>query len=304
MKILITGATGFIGSKLTQQLISLNHSVNILTRNKLKAEEKFKSDKINFFEWKDVTTLPPKEAFENIDAVINLMGENIGAKPWSEKQKIKLRQSRVEATQNIVNQIHNLKLSSLKVFVSASAIGIYPVNLKSNIDENTPAGYGFLAKLCQEWEDASISLEQSTRRVIVRTGVVLEKNDGALKKMLPPFQLGLGGPIGDGNQFMSWIHLDDVVNVYLKILNDTQFKGTYNAVSPNPVSNFDFTKALGHALNRPTLIPVPGIALKLALGEMSSIILDSQRIVPTNLISSGFQFKYEQIDSALDAILQ
>lgn len=304
MKILITGATGFVGKKLTTKLISSGHTVHILTRDRQKANQIFKHPDAITFEWKNTLELPPIEALDGINGVINLMGENIAAKKWTEEQKTILKQSRVDATINLVKAIEaNLK-SPLNFFISASAIGIYPVNSNKTFDEDSPLGNNYLAELCKQWEAATNGLTKTKRKVIIRTAVVLEKNGGALKKMLPPFQLGLGGPIGDGNQFMSWIHLDDLINLYLCAANENIYNGVYNAAAPNPVNNFDFTKALGHALKRPTLIPVPTQPIKILFGEMSSVILDSQKVVSKRLPELDFHFNYKTIDSALNAIFK
>ena len=302
MKILITGATGFVGKKLTAKLLELGHEIHVLTRDIQKAKNIFPQSKVTAFLWTNNLELPPSEALVGIQGVINLMGENIAAARWSEEQKTKLKISRVNATENLIKQIEISLSNPLEFFVSSSAVGIYPVNTKKILDEESQAGNNYLANLCKLWEEATSGLTKSKRKVIIRTGVVLEKSDGALKKMLLPFQLGLGGPIDDGNQMMSWIHLDDLVNIFTAVATDSKYNGIYNAVAPTPVNNFDYTKALGSALHRPTLFPVPAIALKLAFGEMSSVILDSQEIIPKRLVAEGFQFKYPTIEQALNAI--
>ena len=304
MKILITGATGFVGKSLTQKLLERGVEINILTRDAQRATKSFSGSKIQAFEWKDNLAAPPKEAFIGINGVINLMGENIAAKRWSEEQKAKLIQSRVDATKNLVNQIESSLSNQLDFFISSSAIGFYPSNSPNTIDEASSNGEGFLAKLCSDWENASAGLTKAKRRVIIRTGVVLESYDGALKKMLPPFKLGAGGPIGNGQQIMSWIHLNDLVKIFIQATEDQKMQGIYNGVSPYPVSNLEFTKALGKALHRPAIIPVPQVALKIAFGEMSSVILDSQKVVPKKLEEIGFKFDYPKIDQALNHIFQ
>lgn len=304
MKILITGATGFVGTALTKKLLAQGHELNILTRHIDKLPELFKNSKIAAFEWRDTSTAPPLESISGIDGVINLMGENIAAKRWSADQKKKLHTSRVESTINLTSLLNQNLKSPLEFFISSSAVGIYPVNLQENLTEDSKTGHNFLAKLCKEWEAAAYTLTKVKRTVIIRTSVVLEKHGGALAKMLPPFKLGLGGPIGDGNQFMSWIHLDDLVNLYARAVTDSNLSGMYNAATPHPVSNFHFTKALGHALHRPTLFPVPAAALKLAFGEMSSVILDSQKIVSKRLPEANISFDYETIESALNKIFE
>lgn len=305
MRILITGATGFVGRSLVERLLQAGHEINVLTRNIESAEKCLTSTShIQFFEWNNQRELPPAQALSQIDGVINLMGENIAAKRWSTDQKEKLRLSRVEATKNLILQIENVVSKPLDFFISSSAIGIYPTNTSETFNENSRKGHSFLATLCLDWENTLNLLTKTKRKVIIRTSVVLEKHDGALKKMLPPFMMGVGGPIGDGNQIMSWIHLDDLVALIIKATSDERFTGAINAASPSPVNNFDFTKSLGRAIGRPTLLPVPSIALKIMFGEMSSVILDSQAVVSSRLNDLDFQFQYPTIDSALQAIFK
>lgn len=304
MRILITGATGFVGTVLTNKLIESGHEIYVLSRDKNKAKHIFPSEKVTAFEWSDNLVPPPAEAVTNIDGVINLMGENIGGKRWSPDQKRKLRQSRVDATLNLIKQIENVRTTPLDFFISASAIGIYPVNSPNTLNEDSHEGYSYLAQLCKDWETTLETLTKTKRKVVIRTAVVLDEGGGALEKMLPPFKLGLGGPIGNGNQMMSWIHRADLVALYMAAATDETYNGVYNACAPHPVCNFDFTKALGDALHRPTIFPVPTLPLKLVFGEMSTVILDSQAVVSKRLPEAGFQFKYETIDSALNAIFR
>ncbi|MGZ3809226.1 MAG: TIGR01777 family oxidoreductase, partial [Bacteriovorax sp.] len=288
----------------TEKLLNEGHEIHVLTRDKDKARSIFPDSKVTAFEWKNNLELPPVEAINGVNGVINLMGENIGAKKWTEEQKKKLVESRVDATKNLVTLIEQKLNRPLDFFITASAIGIYPINSKIVLDENSTTSNTFLASLCKKWEAASEGLSKTKRRVVVRTSVVLEKEDGALKKMLLPFKMGLGGPIGEGNQMMSWIHRDDMVNLYASAVRDERFVGVYNAAAPHPVSNFEFAKALGHALHRPTLIPTPASLIKLIFGEMSTVILDSQAVVSKRLPEVGFKFKYETIDAALNAIFK
>lgn len=304
MKILITGATGFVGSTLTQHLLDQGHEIVILTRNKDRTPTLFKNSKVKIFEWKNYNTSPPIESIHGINGVINLMGENIGAKRWSDEQKKILYDSRVVATKNLTDIINKNISDPLNFFISASAIGIYPVNRNEALNEDSGIGDNFLAKLCHDWENAAHTIQNVSRLVIIRTALVLEKHGGALAKMLPPFQMGVGGKIGDGRHIMSWIHLEDLVNLYASAVTDTKFEGIYNASAPFPVDNIHFTKALGQALHRPTIFPVPAFILKLAFGEMSSIILDSQKIISKRLKEQNFKFKYETIEAALNKIFE
>ena len=304
MKILITGATGFVGTALSKKLLSEGHTLHILTRSSEHLPEVFKDSRVQAFTWADTSTPPPLASIEGINGVINLMGENIAAKRWSDEQKKKLHTSRVESTKNLTALLNDHLKSPLDFFVSASAVGIYPVNLPTVLTEESAAGKNFLAELCKDWEAAAYTLTKVKRIVIIRTAVVLESHGGALAKMLPPFKLGLGGPIGDGKHFMSWVHLNDLVNLYAKAVTDTNVVGVYNGSAPHPVDNFTFTKALGSALHKPTLIPVPAIGLKIAFGEMSSVILDSQKVVSKKLPEVQFEFQYETITSAMNAIFK
>lgn len=301
MKILITGATGLIGQELVVKLLNADHEVNVLTRNIKQTSKKFNSHKINLFEWKNINDNLPNDAFTGIDVVVNLMGENIGAKRWTASQKEKLYSSRITATKNIIKKLNELELDHVS-FIGASAIGFYPVNQQDEIDESFKKGDNFLANLCHDWESCLNLLSPLSRKVIIRTGVVLSSSGGALQKMLLPFKLGLGGPIGNGEQVISWIHIDDIVNLYFQAIVDKNFNGIYNATSPNPVSNLIFTKELGKSLRRPTLFPIPRFFIKLIFGEMSTIILDSQKVLPKRLLKEGFAFKYPDLQSAFNNI--
>ena len=292
MNILITGGTGFVGRRLVDSL-KKNHRLTILTRNPSKKQ---KDKNVSFCPWDALSGDPvPPEALDGIEAVVNLMGENLAAKRWSPRQKQKLEASRIAGTHNLIKSINH----RIKVFVSAGAIGIYPADKEEIITEETPPGNGFLAELCKNWEKEVQKLELCDRTVQLRIGVVLEKTGGALEKMLPPFRLGLGGPLGNGRQIMSWIHLDDLIRLIASALKNPSYAGIYNAVAPHPVSNGEFTKALGRTLRRPTILPVPAPILKILMGEMSSLLLDSQKIVPRRLLEQGHSFLHPQIEDAL-----
>lgn len=294
MKILITGATGLVGSKLVDRLISQGHSVHILTRKSL-----FGRTGIEYFRWEDYNQLPPKEAFIGIDSIVNLMGENIGDHRWTESQKKKIYESRVIATRNIVKIVGELSIKNIS-FINASAIGIYQKNLEICLDENDSFfPDDFLSKVCFDWESALNDLDSSVRKVIIRTGVVLSKDGGALKKMLLPFSLGLGGTVGKGSQVMSWIHIDDLVNIYYNAICNENYRGIFNAVAPGFVNNYDFTKWLGNILHRPTIFPLPSFVVKIIFGEMGSILLDSQKIKSTNLPLIGYEFVHKDLNNVL-----
>jgi uncharacterized protein (TIGR01777 family) len=303
MHILITGATGFIGKTLSKKLLAEGHQLTILTRDKNSVPDFLKNSNIRIFEWADTSILPPPESILGINGVINLIGENIAAKRWSNEQKKVLYDSRITATKNLTSLINQNSITPLDFFISASAIGIYPINHNEALNEDSELGEGFLADLCKSWEAAASTILETERIVIIRTAVVLESSGGAFKKMLPPFKLGLGGPIGDGSQIMSWIHSEDLVNIYINAATNKHFKGIYNACAPFPVNNRHFTKVLGKVLHRPTIFPVPALFLKILFGEMSSIILDSQKIISKRLSDENFKFKYESIELALKNLL-
>lgn len=298
MKILMTGGTGFVGQRLLKKLYSEGHKVVVLTRNPDKARLN-ESTGADFHRWDGISEDVPPEVFEGVEAVINLMGENIANKRWSEQQKQKLQKSRINATQKLVEGIEKNIKEPLKVFISASASGYYPVNSGNTLDESCGAGSGFLSKLCQDWEAATEGLTKTQRKIISRTGVILGPEAGALNKLLPIFKIGAGGPIGDGSMMMSWIHVEDMVKAISEWLTEDKYDGVYNMVAPNPVTNKVFTKALAKAVRRPAIFPVPPFMLKLMMGEMSTIVLDSQKLVPKRLEEAGFKFNHPEIEEAL-----
>lgn len=303
MKILMTGATGFVGKKLVKKLSDSGHVIHVLSRDKNSKSAKAISSMAKVFEWSAPHGEIPSDSLDGVEAVINLMGENIGDKRWSDTQKLKLSESRVDGTKNLIQAIQKKSLH-LKCFVSTSAIGFYSVNKDEALDESAPKGDGFLSDLCEQWEKAISTLDQCDRKVIVRVGVVLGKGGGALGKLLPLFKLGLGGPVGAGKQIMSWIHREDLVQIYVNAIEDSKYTGILNAVAPQPVSNKEFTKALSQAVGLPAIFPAPPFALKLAMGEMSTIVLDSQKIISTQLPKFEMKFKFPDIQSAMLAVVR
>ncbi len=301
MKVLITGATGFVGKKLVARLLKDNHEVNVLTRDALKSLNIFKSNNVHHFEWKNTEELPPADAFKGVQGAIHLMGENIGESRWSEAQKEKLYRSRVTST-NKINEVLIQNNIALDFFISGSAIGIYGSKDNQVLTEDSSPSDDYLAKLCIDWEEAANKIKNANRIVTLRTSLVLDLNGGALKKMLLPFKLNLGGTLGNGNQFMSFIHLDDLCELIVKIMNNNNFKGPINAVSNEPITNYEFTKALGKNLNRLTPFPVPSTVLKLALGEMSQILLDSQRVKSNRFEELQFHPQYKTADDIFKKI--
>lgn len=297
MKILITGSTGLIGSALASSLTSGGHTVRRLLRSSRQAAG---SDAV----WDpSAGTLDP-QALEGMDAVVHLAGENIAGGRWNSRRKAKIRDSRVNGTRLLSETLSRLS-SPPAVCVCASAIGYYGNRGDTILNEGSPAGSGFLPDVCREWEAATVAALQKGIRVInLRTGIVLSPAGGALAKMLPPFKMGVGGKVGDGKQFMSWIALDDVVGAIEHALTNKRFTGPVNAVSPNPVTNLQFTRTLGSVLRRPTIFPMPALAARMAFGEMAdALLLSSTRVQPARLIGSGFQFRYPSLESALRHLL-
>lgn len=297
--ILITGATGLVGRALSASLLEKGHTLHVVTRSGEKATKTFGTS-VNPICWNAREPLPPVSS--QVEFVVNLMGENIGEGRWNKAKKRRIEESRIGGTAHLVEGLKTQGLN-LKAFVSASAIGFYPVNTGGPLDEESPPGSdSFLSALCQGWEEkAKDAVAQRT--VILRIGVVLGKGGGALKKLLPLFSLGLGGRAGSGKQMMSWIHLDDLVSIFEAALFDARLEGPVNATAPGPVTNGEFSRSLAKALARPCLFPAPGPLLKLALGEMSCLVLDSQEIYPRKLEAIEFPFRFGHIHEALEDIV-
>ncbi|MDX2471208.1 MAG: TIGR01777 family oxidoreductase [SAR324 cluster bacterium] len=296
-KILCIGATGFIGSYLVPALREKGFEPVIFSRRPKKTKEI----------WPDldvVSSLEEIPAEANFHAFINLAGAGIADKRWTDERKKILLESRIDSTSAMVALIERLKMKP-EVVIQGSAMGWYPFSEERSFDESEPHAENYLGQLCSHWESAAGALEAlSIRTCFVRTSLVLDASGGALKKMLPPFKLGLGGKLGHGKQWMSWIHLDDQVGGILHLLNNPNCQGAFNFSSPEPVTNRDFTELLGAALGRPTLFPVPALALKLALGEMSCLLLQGQRLKPTKLLESGYHFQYPSLKTAFSKIFK
>ena len=297
MKVVITGGTGFVGKVIIRQLLSSGHEVVVLTRNVAKAAISLGSN-CQYFQWDDVKTPPPAVAFEGSDGVINLMGESISQR-WDEEHKKEIHDSRIIGTSSLVNTLKNLKQMP-KVLVSTSAIGIYGNRVTENLDENSSVADDFLGSLCKDWEaEAKKANAIGMRVVIIRTGVVIGRGGGALKKMLPIFKLGVGGPVGSGKQFMSWIHIEDLAAMYIEALKNDSMIGTFNGTAPYPATNADFTKEMGKVLRRPAVLPAPAFAMKLAFGEMSQILLEGQKVLPEKFKEFNFRYRYPTLEMAL-----
>ncbi len=297
MNILVTGASGLIGSALVPILTAAGHDVTRLVRSPPQPGEKA-------VRWDPQAGTFEAHAFEGVEAVVHLAGENIAAR-WTPAQKAKIRDSRVQGTQVLSGMLARLTPPP-KVLVCASAIGYYGDRGLEVISEDSAAGTGFLAEVCRAWEAAAEPARQQGIRVVhVRFGLVLSASGGALAKMLPPFRLGLGGVLGSGRQFISWIALDDAIGAIEHALVTDALLGPINAVTPQAVTNQEFTKTLGKVLGRPTILPLPAFAARLMFGEMAdALLLASTRVQPAKLLASGYRFRYPELEGALRHLLQ
>ncbi len=297
MKILLTGSSGFVGSEFKEFLEKDGNDVYCLIRDKILENEK------SIF-WSFEDNIIDSSQTEGMDCIIHLAGESIAAKRWTIKQKYKIRQSRIKSTKFLIKTISKLQ-SPPKLFLCASAIGFYGDSGDKVVDENTSGGEGFLAEVCRSWEHEGQPLRNMGIRVVnMRFGMILNRKGGALKKMLLPFKLGLGGRTGNGRQYISWISLDDVVSAIQFIIKNDKIEGPVNFVSPNPVTNKHFAKTLAKVLHRPAIFPLPAIIARLLLGEMADeLLLSSIRVEPAVLMQNGFAFKHETFKLALKNIL-
>ncbi|HWB69174.1 MAG TPA: TIGR01777 family oxidoreductase [Solirubrobacterales bacterium] len=301
MKVLLTGASGFIGSALCDALLVRGDKVVALTRDPERARRT--NPGVVWHAWEPTLERPPAEAFEGVDAVVNLLGEKINQR-WTAEAKKRIMESRRTGTHNLVGAIAGLERKP-KVMVSQAAIGFYGDRGEALVDESAEAGTGFDAEVVREWEGAAREVEGTgVRLVIVRTGHVLDAGDGLLAELLPPFKLGLGGPLAGGRQYMSWIHIDDEVGLLLWAIDNEKVSGVINATAPNPVTNRELSKALGRALGRPASIPVPGFVLDLKFGgEFGAVLRGGQRVFPRRALDLGYEFRHPDLDEALGDLL-
>jgi uncharacterized protein len=301
VRVLVTGATGLIGSAVADALLARGDEVVGLTRDPARAKPK--NPTVRWHAWQPATERPPPEAFEHLDAVVNLIGEEINQR-LTEANKRRIRESRVTASRNLIQGIKAAEQLP-RVFVGQSAIGYYGDRGVAIVDEDSERGEGFIAQLPADWEAAEREAgELGLRLVILRTAPILSKRSGLIKQLRLPFKLGLGGPIAGGEQFLSWIHLDDEVALILWALDNDQVSGVINASAPNPVTNREFTKALGRALNRPAVIPVPKLAVTAMRGrELADAVAGGARVIPRRALDLGFEFRHPEIDEALRSAL-
>jgi len=301
MKVIVTGSGGLVGRALVRSLLADGHSVTRLVRG---GAQQFRAPGSAAVEWNPDKGTIDAAALEGHDAAVHLAGEPIAEGRWDDAKKRRILESRAKGTRLIAETIAGLK-EKPRVLVSASAVGFYGDRGAEVMREESASGEGFLSEVCREWEKATLAASQAGARVVhVRIGFVLDGEGGGLPKMLTPFKLGVGGKVGSGQQYISWITLEDLVRVLRRAIEDESLRGPVNAVAPGAVTNEQFTKALGHVLGRPTLLPVPTFALRLAFGEVAdAVMLASTRVEPARLREAGFDFKHTDIDAALSSVL-
>ncbi len=303
MKAVIAGGTGLVGQYLIQALVQKGYQVVLLSRSSAKIRLASRPQ-VETVVWDGRFLGAWAACLEGADAVINLCGEGIADKRWSAKQKEKLRASRLDSTCAIVQAIEKCKIKP-KVLVNASAIGFYGSVPEGEVDESHHRGNGFLADLCVEWEEvAQQAMRHGVRVVLPRIGIVLEERKGALAKIIPPFLWGIGGPLGSGEQWFPWVHIQDLVGMILFSIKHESIEGAFNACSPHPVRMKEFCSILGKVLKRPSWAPVPEFLLKVLLGEMAEMLLGGQRAVPRKMLEAGFRFRQPGLEASLVSLLK
>jgi uncharacterized protein (TIGR01777 family) len=302
VRILVAGGTGFIGRPLVKFLVSEGHQVIVLTRNPHDAAKRLTGG-VEVEEWDAFTPGPWTSRVSETDAIINLVGERLDAKRWTEAQRKRIVDTRVDVTRVLIQAIGQARHKPATL-VNASAVGYYGSTGEEEVTENSPGGRGFLAEVCGRWESEARGAEQyGVRTVLLRTGVVLGERGGVLNRMVPPFRFFIGGPIGSGNQWLPWVHRDDVLGVLQFVLSTRGLSGPVNVVAPESVSMRQFCAALGRVLHRPSWMRVPSFVVRLAFGEMGGMVLEGQRVVPMVLQKSGYSFRYPSLDRALENVL-
>jgi uncharacterized protein len=311
-KIIITGATGSIGQRLVNELLARGDDVIVFTRNPEKAKKKIVNAS-KYVKWDNECTDAPSSPelrrtgwmheFHGVDVIVHLAGANLGAKRWNDEYKKLAYDSRIISTRNLVEAIKSIGRKP-KAFICANAVGIYGSRYDEVVDENSSSGNDFMATICKDWEKEAEKVEQSgVRRVSIRTGLVMQKDEGVLKKMLLPFKLFIGGPLGSGRQWFPWIHIDDIVGIYLHAIDNENVSGAINGASPGIVTMKDFAKTLGEVLRRPSLFPVPKFAMKIVAGEVAEYAVMSQRTSVDKILNAGYKFKFENLEEALRDLL-
>jgi uncharacterized protein (TIGR01777 family) len=306
MRVFVTGGTGLIGTRLVRRLRERGDAVALLTRRPTAVRDQFAGCTV--IEGDPMTAGPWTDALADCDAVVNLAGENIFAKRWNDDFKRLLMESRVKTTDNVVAALARkprTEAGAPKVLVNASAVGYYGPHGDEELDEHSPPGDDLLARICVAWEKSALAAQAAGVRVaLLRIGVVLDREGGALAQMLTPFKLGVGGPVGSGKQWMAWVHAEDVVGLVLFALQNAAAEGPINTAAPNPVTNKEFGKSLGRALHRPAFMPVPAFAMRLRFGGVAEVVTTGQRVLPRRALELGYQFRFPTIDAALTDILK
>ncbi len=302
MRVIVTGSTGLVGRALVRSLLADGHEVTRLVRGDAQG---FRAPGTAAVHWDPERGEIDAPALEGHDAAVHLAGENVGEGRWDDEKKRRILESRVKGTTLLASALAGLSAKP-KVLVSASATGYYGDRGDEILREESASGSDFLSEVCREWEKGTLQASQAGVRVVhLRIGVVLDGEGGALQKMLTPFKLGVGGKIGSGSQYMNWITLEDLIGVIRRAVEDESLRGPVNTVAPQQVTNAEFTKALGHALGRPTIFAVPAFAARLAFGEMAdALLMASTRVEPARLKEAGFQFKHPEIEGALRSVLK
>ncbi len=301
MRVVITGGTGLIGRALCRSLAEDGHEVTVLSRSPERAGDLPAGVATAAWDARSVEALVG--LFRGVHGVVHLAGENIAAGRWTTARKRRIRDSRIESSRAVARAVE-LAEDRPRVLIQASAVGYYGPRGDEEVLEDDPPGKDFLAQVCREWEAASAGLEShGVRRPVIRTGVVLSPEGGALGKMLTPFRLGLGGPLGSGQQWFPWIHLADQVEAIRFLLEQEGADGAFNLTAPEPVTNRQFSRILGSTLSRPSLLPAPAFGLRLALGEMADMLLEGQRAVPSRLTAAGYRFLFPEVEEALRDLL-
>ena len=300
MNVLIFGGTGFVGRNLTDELLSNGYQVFVATRNRQKIVNDLAS-KMKIIEWDNHSPLSSISELQDIDVVINLAGEPIGNRRWSNSVKQEILASRIRTTCAIVSAIKGRNIQP-RVLINASAVGYYGPCQDEEITEIEESGQDFLAQVCQDWENEAYKAQSDlTRVVIIRIGVVLGR-EGALNRMRIPFRFYIGGPLGKGNQWLSWIHIKDLTSMIRFVIENEELTGPINATAPDSVTMREFSHVLGEVMNRPSWLPVPTWILKIALGQMAEMLLNGQRVVPNKIINAGFEFRFPKLKSALENV--
>jgi uncharacterized protein len=300
MRVSLTGGTGRIGRRVVRALLDRGDEVTVLTRDPARAQEALPG--VEAVEWDPQAGPAPAEALAGRDGVFHLAGEDV-AQRWTAEAKQRIRESREAGTRNLVAGLRVAEPRP-RVLVASSAVGYYGARGDERVDESAAPGNDFLAQVCVAWErEAARAAELGVRVVHVRTGVVLDHEGGALARMLPFFRMGAGGPVAGGRQYLAWVHRDDIAGILLAALDGDEWSGPVNATAPEPVTNRDFSRALGRALHRPAVAPVPGFAVRALYGDMAEIVTTGQRAVPARALALGYQFRHPELDEALQSAL-